>query len=261
MRLEMSPELRVIVDIDDDPSDVELSIHTLGTVDSGMRGVLSIADLLADTGVCLKVETSLAAYGFPLIRLLREKGFRVFADTKAFYLGRAMEGVAKRLKPYAPAFATVACRAGRDAMAIFKDALPDTIVLGVTVPTDQKVPSRGFATIAEEVVHLAHLSNDAGVDGLVLAPGELLTIRSNFPDMILVTPNQRPRWGMVGNDDQNPDRGGIPELSLTWGADYLVVGKPVKQYVNPDTGEVDIWAGVSRFVGDVRAKSIELGIG
>jgi orotidine-5'-phosphate decarboxylase len=87
------------------------------------------------------------------------------------------------------------------------------IETGIEQPTDQ------------QVLKLARLAAECGLDGIVASPLEISTVRSAVenPDFLIVTPGVRPE--SATNDDQK--RVTTPRQAASEGADYLVIGRPI----------------------------------
>ena len=80
------------------------------------------------------------------------------------------------------------------------------------------------------VARRAGQARDAGIDGLILSPHELVATRALVgPDMALVTPGVRPAGAAIG--DQK--RVMTPGEAIAAGADHMVVGRPVTQAADP----------------------------
>ena len=77
----------------------------------------------------------------------------------------------------------------------------------------------------EQVLKLARLTAECGLDGVVASPLEISKVRSavSNPDFLIVTPGVRPETAT--NDDQK--RVTTPRQAASEGADYLVVGRPI----------------------------------
>jgi len=108
------------------------------------------------------------------------------------------------------------------------------VMLGITVLTslgDESLPPLGIQRTAEEqVLALAAIGKEAGLDGVVASPRELAALRSRFgPDFLLVTPGIRPEGSPA--DDQI--RTLTPREAAQAGADYLVIGRPVTGAEDP----------------------------
>jgi len=79
-------------------------------------------------------------------------------------------------------------------------------------------------TIAEQVVSLAKLAKEAGLDGVVASPKEAAAIRQACgPDFLIVTPGVRPAGTSL--DDQS--RVATPARAFANGSSHIVVGRPI----------------------------------
>jgi orotidine-5'-phosphate decarboxylase len=108
----------------------------------------------------------------------------------------------------------------------------DALVLAVTVLTSLDENDVGLiyhSSLTSQVIDMARLAAEAGVDGLICAPRDvpLLRDRHDLTGLLLVTPGVRPGWAKA--DDQNPDRLATPKGAIAAGADVLVVGRPITQ--------------------------------
>jgi orotidine-5'-phosphate decarboxylase len=108
-------------------------------------------------------------------------------------------------------------------------------MLGVTILTsiDASTLQDVFGSaksLQEQIVHMAELAQSAGLDGVVASPQEIESIRSACEDgFVIVTPGVRPEWS--SRDDQK--RTMTPAEALSAGADYVVIGRPIRQAPNP----------------------------
>jgi orotidine-5'-phosphate decarboxylase len=85
-------------------------------------------------------------------------------------------------------------------------------------------------SVEKEVVQLAALVQQAGLDGVVASPLEIKPLRETCgADMVIVTPGVRPSQGR--RHDQA--RVMTPAEAIHAGADYLVVGRPIKEAPDP----------------------------
>ena len=107
-------------------------------------------------------------------------------------------------------------------------------ILGVTVLTslDREVLNKiGINKSAEDqVLSLAILAKEAGLDGVVASPEEIVAIRKSAgKDFLIVTPGVRPEGSEAG--DQK--RVATPKEAFQRGADYIVIGRPVTKSKDP----------------------------
>ncbi|MCG2711422.1 MAG: orotidine-5'-phosphate decarboxylase [Candidatus Omnitrophica bacterium] len=132
-------------------------------------------------------------------------------------------------------------RALDDESKVLKKKKP--VVLGVTVLTSmdrQQLNKVGvIRSVKNEVVHLAKLCKGAGLDGVVCSGKEIKLLRRVMgEDFVLVVPGVRPKT--AGLDDQK--RIVTPLDAARWGADYIVVGRPIAAQADPLQSAKDILA-------------------
>jgi len=114
-------------------------------------------------------------------------------------------------------------------------------ILAVTILTsmDEKALKKvGISdNIQTQVLKLAGLAKDAGLDGVVASPHEVKSIRKAFgKDFLIVTPGIRPTWAVSG--DQK--RIATPKNALDAGADFIVIGRPITEAKDPVFAAKDI---------------------
>ena len=110
-----------------------------------------------------------------------------------------------------------------------RENLPRPIILGVTVLTSFDATTLHEIGIERSVEHqvlrLAQLASDSGLDGIVASPMETPVVRDTIGrrDFLIVTPGVRPV--SATNDDQK--RVMTPGRAIASGSDYIVVGRPI----------------------------------
>src|SRR5260370_6563733 len=119
----------------------------------------------------------------------------------------------------------------RGAVAARKDNMS---ILGVTVLTSADASTLREVGISEkvdeQVLRLARLGIENGVDGLVCSPHEIKSLRAEFGDKIkIVFPGIRPSWSEPGDQKRLM----TPREAIEAGADYLVIGRPITAHKNP----------------------------
>jgi orotidine-5'-phosphate decarboxylase len=111
---------------------------------------------------------------------------------------------------------------------------PRPLLLGVTVLTslkDEELARIGVAhVVADQVLRLAVLASQSGLDGVVCSPQEIEIIKRECgADFLVVTPGIRPVWAAA----QDQKRVLTPAEALARGADYLVIGRPITGAASP----------------------------
>ena len=108
------------------------------------------------------------------------------------------------------------------------------LLLGVTVltsSTEETLREIGVQDkVDDQVLRLAKLGVDAGIDGVVASPHEIKTLRRDFGHKIkIVAPGIRPS----GAEAIDQKRAMSPRDALEAGADYLVIGRPITAHPRP----------------------------
>ena len=98
-------------------------------------------------------------------------------------------------------------------------------------PTDVQGHGHGGPDGSEfraDLVRRAKRAKAAGVDGFIVSGSEIALLRSEFPSAPLISPGIRPSWSPA--DDHK--RSCTPSEAIRLGADYLVVGRPIRNAGN-----------------------------
>ena len=131
-------------------------------------------------------------------------------------------------------------------------------MLGVTALTSvssEDIAAAGFkdeyaADMALLVKKRAEMAKDAGCAGVVCSGREVKTIKAAFgPDFLAVTPGIRPAW-QAGEDDQR--RIVTPGEAVREGADYLVIGRPIRDADDPAAAAARIAEEISEALVDLK---------
>ena len=168
----------------------------------------------------------------------------IFLDLKMCDIPTTVERALKPLGQLAKLrgalkFTTVHAFGGEKMMSAAVAAVAPAQVLAVTVLTSMnaatlvEVGVRDAYTdvmVERQVLRLAQLAHKAGCGGVICAPPDLLTLKTHIPDGFLyVTPGVRPQGADVGDQA----RVATPEGAMEEGADYLVVGRPIRDAKDP----------------------------
>lgn len=82
------------------------------------------------------------------------------------------------------------------------------------------------------VLHRAKIAKSAGCAGVVCSGLEAQYVKKELgKDFVVVTPGIRPSWSVIKNDDQQ--RIVTPSDAIRSGADYIVVGRPIRTAKDP----------------------------
>jgi len=191
----------------------------------------SLVEELGDSVQFYKIGLELFMAGgyYELIEWLRERDKKVFVDLKFFDVPETVGSAVRQLKGRGVSFATV--HGGND--ATLKAAVREkngVKILAVTVLTSlnqDDINDLGFKADVEEIVlSRARRAMEAGCDGVISSGLEAPRLREGCGErFIIVTPGIRP----VENrpvDDQK--RTVDVNEAFNNGADYIVVGRPIK---------------------------------
>jgi orotidine-5'-phosphate decarboxylase len=214
-------------------------------VESAARAI-DLADRLRDTGCGFKIGSRLfTAEGPGVVTALAGRGDRVFLDLKfhdipntvATAIGAACELGVWMVNVHASG-GTRMMRGAMDAAREFaaRTGRPAPLVIAVTVLTslsDAALAETGVrATAMDQVLALARLARDAGLDGVVASPRETEAIRRACgPGFTIVTPGIRGGEAAAPKDDQ--ERTMSPREAIAAGASYIVVGRPIIAAADP----------------------------
>jgi orotidine-5'-phosphate decarboxylase len=182
--------------------------------------------------------------GPEVLHRLRAKEAPVFVDLKFHDIPNTVAGATRVLTRLGAAILNVHAAGGGDMMRAAMEAARDEaasanikppLVVAVTVLTSisQEVFNDQIGlpgSIEEHVVAWAALAKEAGLDGVVASPREIVAIRKNCGnDFVIITPGVRPAGAAA--DDQK--RTMTPKEAVGLGATYLVVGRPVTKAPDP----------------------------
>ena len=109
-----------------------------------------------------------------------------------------------------------------------KIASPKVIAVTILTSMDEIALKKvGISdTMNAEVLRLAGLAKEAGLDGVVASPLETRLLRDAFgKDFLIVVPGVRPGWA----DSGDQKRIATPAEAVARGASYIVVGRPVTE--------------------------------
>ena len=204
-----------------------------------------LVDKLSNYVGVFKIGSQLfTAEGAKVVNMVNERGGKVFLDLKFHDIpntvARAAE-VATKLGVY---IFNVHTSGGYEMMRAAAEAsekislalgVRKPLILGVTLLTsiNQEILEKEIGIkkkLEEQVVHLAKLAKAAGLDGVVASSWEIREIRKACgEDFIILTPGIRP----AGKSSDDQKRIMTPREAKKLGADFLVIGRPIRNASNP----------------------------
>jgi len=180
------------------------------------------------------------AHGVTGYQAIQKIGLPIFLDLKLHDIPNTVAGAVASLLPLTPAFLTLHASGGaamlQAAVIAVKKAGAQTKLLGVTVLTsldgeDLVAVGQGDKT-AQQVLRLARLAKESGLDGVICSPEEIENLRAELGhDFILMVPGIRPEWA----EAQDQKRVKTPRQAMDAGASCLVIGRPITGATDPVT--------------------------
>ena len=205
------------------------------TRDEAMKLVNNLRDHVGLFKVGLEL---LSSEGIGIVREIVGLGGSVFLDGKFKDIPNTVAGASRAVTRLGVNMFNVHTMGGLEMMKAAAKAsheeaarlgITRPLVLGVTILTsiDKVMLNQQLCIPGEvetQVVHLATLAEEAGLDGVIASPQEAEAILNRVSShMIIVTPGVRPVWAATG--DQK--RVMTPSEAIARGAAYLVIGRPI----------------------------------
>lgn len=172
-----------------------------------------------------------------------EKNQNIFLDLKLHDIPNTVAKAIHSLMPLKPKIMTIHTSGGSAMMkaaakaatdAAQRQDCPRPTIVGVTILTSldsDDLKSVGYhSNVSMQVVKLARLAKDSGLDGVVCSPHEIKLIKEACgQDFKLIVPGIRP----TGSEKGDQKRVMTPNEAVKLGADYLVIGRPITQAQYP----------------------------
>ncbi|MEX0731953.1 MAG: orotidine-5'-phosphate decarboxylase [Aquisalimonadaceae bacterium] len=200
---------------------------------------LALADRLSAEDCRIKVGKELFGRGGPeLVRRMVDMGHDVFLDLKYHDIPNTVAGACRAAADLGVWMLNVHALGGREMMEKARDAVLGAsrppLLIAVTVLTSHDAGTLREigceADVERQVLRLARLAVDAGLDGVVCSAREAPGLRRSLGNApILVTPGIRP----TGSEQDDQRRVLTPAEALRAGSDYLVVGRPITRASDP----------------------------
>jgi orotidine-5'-phosphate decarboxylase len=207
---------------------------------------------LGDAVHFYKLGLELATSGgyFELVDWLTGQGKQIFVDLKFFDVPATVAAAVRNLNNRGVAFATV--HGNQSIMEAAGAAKGDVKILAVTALTSLDrgdLDDLGFdCDVRDLVLSRARRALEAGCDGVIASGLELPALRQAIDDRLLViTPGIRPVDNRA-EDDQK--RVVTVEQAFADGADYIVIGRPIRNAPDPRKAAQSIQATIAEAFAD-----------
>ena len=211
---------------------------------------INIAKTL-DPNICrLKVGSQLFTSSGPkVIKELHSLGFDIFLDLKFHDIPNTVHESVKSAADLGVWMVNVHASGGSKMLEASNKALlgyeNPPLLIGVTVLTslsEEEIKEIGLKGIQGQVLQLAGLVKDNGLDGVVCAAYDTTAIKSKFGgDFLAVTPGIRP----ANSNTNDQSRVATPSEAIKNGSDYLVIGRPITGSKNPKDALQQIYKEIS----------------
>ena len=200
---------------------------------------------LSDYVGVFKIGSQLfTAEGAKVVNMVNERGGRVFLDLKFHDIPNTVAQAAEVATKLGVYIFDVHTSGGYEMMKAATEAskkisltlgIRKPLILGVTLLTsiNQEILEKEIGIkkrLEVQVVHLAKLAKAAGLDGVVASSKEIKQIRKACgEDFIILTPGIR----SAGKSSDDQKRIMTPREAIKLGADFLVIGRPIRNASNP----------------------------
>ncbi len=200
------------------------------------REALELVEKLRDQISFFKIGLQLyTAEGPEIVRAVSSVGPTVFLDLKLHDIPNTVARAVQSASRLGAQMLTIHLSGGSEMIRAATAAKESNMLLfGVTVLTSSTeatlreigVPDK----VADQVLRLATLGVEGGIDGVVASPHEIKPLRREFGNKIkIAVPGIRPSWAEPGDQRRRM----TPHEALEAGADYLVIGRPITAHPNP----------------------------
>jgi orotidine-5'-phosphate decarboxylase len=199
-----------------------------------------------DPDLCMiKVgSVSFNALGHDAILHASNKGFDIFLDLKLHDIPNTIKKSIKGLKALPINMLTIHTSGGFHMMKAAMDAVKgtDIKVFGVTALTSLNDDDTNIIykrDAAAQVNAMLDIAEQAGIDGVVCSPHELNLVKQK-ESLLSITPGIRLR-----DSDDDQSRVMTPQKAIELGANYLVIGRPITEAIDPQNTLKNIYDSIN----------------
>lgn len=201
---------------------------------------LAFVDRIDPASCRLKVGKEMfTLFGPDFVRELHQRGFSVFLDLKFHDIPNTCSKAVRAAAELGVWMVNVHASGGERMMAASREILEPygkdrPLLIGVTVLTSMEQSDLAGIGLdvapREQVIRLATLTKNSGLDGVVCSAQESSLLKSELgKEFKLVTPGIRP----AGSEQGDQRRIMTPVDAIQAGSDYLVIGRPITQATDP----------------------------
>jgi orotidine-5'-phosphate decarboxylase len=175
------------------------------------------------------------AEGPEIVRAVLSTGAKVFLDLKLYDIPNTVARAVESANELGVELLTIHLSGGGEMIRAAAEAKKGQMsILGVTVLTSSTEATLREIGISgktdDQVLRLAKLGVENGIDGVVASPHEIKRLREKIGDKIkIVVPGVRPTWAEAGDQKRTM----TPREATEAGANYLVIGRPISAHKNP----------------------------
>ena len=182
------------------------------------------------------------AHGWKAVEKVKKAGARVFLDLKLHDIPNTVAKTAAVLTEHEVDMFNVHALGGIEMMKAARQGVDERskgrkqkpLLLAVTILTSHNQADLDrvgmVKNLREEVLSLARLAKEAGLDGVVTSPEETALLRKEFSsEFLIITPGIRPAGAAKGDQKRTFS----PREAMAAGASFLVVGRPITEAASP----------------------------
>jgi orotidine-5'-phosphate decarboxylase len=208
-------------------------------LDMDMKSALELVEKIDPADCKVKVGSQLFTTSGPaVIKKLNDLGFDVFLDLKFHDIPNTVRKSVETAVRMGVWMLNVHSLGGKEMLSaaheVIEKATIKPLLLGVTILTslnDEALEQVGLKLSSQDqVLLLANLCQQAGLDGVVCSPNELSALREHLgKDFLLVTPGIR----SLDLEKHDQKRTATASEAITNGADYIVIGREITNDIDP----------------------------
>jgi orotidine-5'-phosphate decarboxylase len=214
------------------PADKIIVALDVATKEKALNLVEELRDQISFFKIGLQLYT---AKGPEIVHRVLSTGAKVWLDLKLHDIPNTVGRAVESARTLGVHMLTIHLSGGSEMVrAATKARANNMLILGVTVltsATEQTLREIGISgKVDDQVLRLARLGVEAGIDGIVASPQEIKILRAEFGNKIkVVVPGIRPNWSKAGDQKRVMS----PREAADAGADYLVIGRPITAHPSP----------------------------